>query len=72
MINRIIELKEVSSELGHDALLMSFEAIEDITSDAEFSDLFKFQLYKEDWKDLESYQEILEVLYSHFLLDTIY
>ena len=43
------------------------QAIDDITHDQEFKDLFKFQLSNKDWKLLEDYQEILQVNVCLFL-----
>ncbi|KAF8814041.1 hypothetical protein BYT27DRAFT_7083097, partial [Phlegmacium glaucopus] len=42
-------------------VLLLKEAIDDITSDNEFKDLYKFKLTQEDWDLLKDYQKILEV-----------
>ena len=47
------------------------QAIDDITHDHEFKDLFMFQLSNTDWKLLEDYQEILQVN-IHLFLDFIF
>ena len=42
-------------------LLIHIQAIDDITHDHKFMDLYKFQLSDQDWKLLADYQEILQV-----------
>ena len=43
------------------SLVISSQAIIDITNDSEFSDLEKFQLDDDDWKLLKDYKRILRV-----------
>ena len=45
------------------------QAIEDITHDNEFKELQKFQLTERDWKLLEDYQQILQVLVYFLTID---
>jgi len=50
-------------------MLTIMQAIEDITHDNEFKELQKFQLSDRDWKLLEDYQEILQVMVYLLTID---
>ena len=50
-------------------MLTILQAIEDITHDNQFKELHKFQLNERDWKLLQDYQEILEVLIYLLTID---
>jgi hypothetical protein len=45
------------------------QAIEDITHDNEFKELYKFQLSERDWNLLKDYQQILQVIVYLLIID---